>query len=99
VTLDRALELLAEPKKGRRRSAPKVLRELGEHPDDGEPVRILDGRYGPYVKHGKTNASLPKGLPPESVDMKRAMELIAEREARGPAKRKRSGRSGGKKKG
>ncbi|MEJ2482489.1 MAG: type I DNA topoisomerase [Gemmatimonadota bacterium] len=99
VTLDRALELLAEPKKGRRRSAPKVLRELGEHPADGEPVRILDGRYGPYVKHGKTNASLPKDLPPESVDMERAVELIAEREARGPAKRKRTGRSRRTKKG
>jgi DNA topoisomerase-1 len=99
VSLDRALALLAEPKKGRRRSAPKVLRELGEHPADGEAVRILDGRYGPYVKHGKTNASLPKDLPPESVDMERALELIAEREARGPAKRKRSGRSGRKQKG
>ncbi|MCL7957422.1 MAG: type I DNA topoisomerase [marine benthic group bacterium] len=99
VTLDRALELLAEPKKGRRRAAPKVLRELGEHPADGEPVRILDGRYGPYVKHGKTNASLPKDLPPEQVDMERAVELIAERQARGPAKRKGSGRGGRKKKG
>jgi DNA topoisomerase-1 len=99
VGLERALELLAEPKWGRRRGAPKVLRELGEHPDDGQPVQILDGRYGPYVKHGKTNASLPKDLAPEQVDMDRAKALIAERAARGPAKKKGARRGGTRKKG
>ena len=99
VGLERALELLAEPKRGRRSAAPKVLRDLGAHPGDGEPVQILDGRYGPYVKHGKTNASLPKGVPPEEVDMDRAVALIAERVARGPAKKRKSRRSGTRKKG
>jgi DNA topoisomerase-1 len=99
VGLERALELLAEPKRGRRRSAPKVLRELGEHPDDGEPVQILDGRYGPYVKHGKTNASLPKDLAPDQVDMDRAVALIAERVARGPVKKRKSRGSATRKKG
>ena len=99
VGLERALELLAEPKRGRRRSAPKVLRELGEHPNDGEPVQILDGRYGPYVKHGKTNASLPKDLAPDQVDMDRAVALIAERVARGPVKKRKSRGSATRKKG
>jgi DNA topoisomerase-1 len=99
VGLDRALELLNQPKFSRKRSAPKVLRELGEHPEDGEPVRILDGRYGPYIKHNKTNASLPKDLAPDELDMNRAVELIAERVARGPAKKRGSRRGGSKKKG
>jgi DNA topoisomerase-1 len=73
--------------------------ELGEHPADGEPVRILDGRYGPYVKHGKTNASLPQDLAPDQVDMDRAVALIAERVARGPAKKRKSRRGGARKKG
>ena len=99
VGLERALELLAEPKRGRRRGAPKVLRDLGGHPADGEPVQILDGRYGPYVKHGKTNASLPKGVLPEEVDMDRAVAMIAERVARAPAKKRKSRRAGTRKKG
>lgn len=98
VQLDRALELLAQPKAGRKRSAPKILRDLGPHPEDGEPMQILDGRYGPYVKHGKTNASLPKDLAPDQVDMARAVELIAARVARGPAKKRGTRRGGSKKK-
>ncbi|MCK5490132.1 MAG: DNA topoisomerase I, partial [Gemmatimonadetes bacterium] len=64
VTLDRALELLSQPKGGRRRTGAKPLRELGAHPHDGQPVNLLDGRYGPYVKYGKLNASLPKDMSP-----------------------------------
>jgi len=96
VKLDRALELLSQQKGGRRRAAPKVLRELGPHPEDGEPMQILDGRYGPYVKHGKTNASLPKDMAPEQLDMAGAVELVAARVARGGGGRKRAGNKSGR---
>ena len=93
VSLRRALELLAEPKRsGRRRSNSKPLRELGVHPDDGKPVAIYDGPYGPYVKHEKTNASVPKGSEVDTLSLDTALELLAKKKAR-PArsKRKRSG--------
>ncbi len=96
IGLDRALELLAKPKAGRRRSAPKVLRALGEHPSDGAPVELLDGRYGPYVRHGKTNASLPKGETPEDVTLERALELLAARRSRGGGRSGGKGRGGGR---
>jgi DNA topoisomerase-1 len=94
VGMERALELLSQPKRGRRRSAPRLLRELGEHPDDGSPIQILEGRYGPYVKHGKTNASLPKDLSAEEVTLERAQELLAARKARGGSKGRRRGSRG-----
>ena len=84
VTLDRALELLSQPKGGRRRTAAKPLRELGAHPHDGQPVNLLDGRYGPYVKYGKLNASLPKDMSPDDITLDQALELLAARAARGP---------------
>jgi DNA topoisomerase-1 len=87
VTLERALALLAQPKGGRRRTAAKPLREVGAHPDDGKPVQLLDGRYGPYVKHGKLNASLPKGMSPDDITLDQALELLAARAARGPSPR------------
>jgi len=99
VDLERALELLAQPKGGRRRAAPKVLRDLGPHPEDGEPMQILDGRYGPYVRHGKTNASLPKDMAPESIDVAGAVDLIAARVARGGGRKGTGRRRGGPKKG
>jgi DNA topoisomerase I len=81
VTLERARELLAQPKKSmrRQRAAPKELKALGAHPESGEPVRVLDGRYGPYVTDGTTNASLPKGLAPDALTMAQAQELLAAR--------------------
>ncbi|MFQ5745598.1 MAG: type I DNA topoisomerase [Gemmatimonadota bacterium] len=94
VTLDRALALLAQPKKGRRRTAVKPVRELGRHPADDEPVRVFEGRYGPYVKHGTINASLPKGLSIPEVTLEQAVELIEARRARGAGGRGRKGRSG-----
>jgi DNA topoisomerase-1 len=77
ITLERALELLAEPKKGRGAGKSKTpLRELGTHPEDNEPVNIYNGPYGPYVKHGKTNASLPEGESVENITMEKAVELL-----------------------
>lgn len=78
ITLERALELLAEPKKGRRGEAKSkaALRELGLHPEDKEPVNIYNGPYGPYVKHGKTNASLPEGESVEDITLESALKLL-----------------------
>jgi len=77
ITLDRALEMLAEPKAGRgSRGAAKPIRELGAHPEDGEPVNIYDGPYGPYIKHGKVNASLPEGETVEAIAMTTAVEAL-----------------------
>lgn len=91
ITLDRAKALLAQEKKSirRHRAAAKELRVVGEHPDRKVPVRILDGRYGPYVTDGTTNASLPKGTAPEALTMDEAVGLLAAREgaARGPRRR------------
>lgn len=75
VTLERALELLAEPKGTRGRSS-TPLRELGAHPADGEPVNVYKGPYGIYVKHGKVNATLPEEETVESITMEKALELI-----------------------
>ncbi len=100
ITLDRAKELLAQPKKSMRRprAAPKELKALGKHPDSGEAVRILDGRYGPYVTDGTTNASVPKGTTVESVTMASALELLAAREGTGKGPRRaKGGRSSGRK--
>ncbi len=78
ITLERALELLSEPKKGRGASKSKPpLRELGVHPKDNEPVNIYDGPYGAYVKHGKTNASLPEGQTVEDITLETALDVLA----------------------
>ena len=80
IELARALELLAEPKKGRsstRSKSKAPLREMGAHPADGEPVNIYDGPYGAYIKHGKTNVSVPEGESVESLTLDKAVELLA----------------------
>jgi DNA topoisomerase-1 len=96
VDLARAVHLLSQPKGGRgQRAAVEPLRTLGAHPRDGEPVNLFAGRYGPYVKHGSVNASLPKGVEPESFTLEQAIPLLAEREAAGPpAKKGARGRGG-----
>jgi DNA topoisomerase-1 len=96
VDLARAVHLLSQPKGGRgQRAAVEPLRTLGAHPRDGEPVNLFAGRYGPYVKHGSVNASLPKGVEPESFTLEQAVPLLAEREAAGPpAKKGARGRGG-----
>src|SRR5262249_894994 len=84
VGLSRDLELLHEPKAqrfGRARTPVKPLRELGAHPDDAKPVVVMTGRYGPYVKHGTINATLPRDTSPEAVTLEHALELIAAKAA------------------
>jgi DNA topoisomerase-1 len=87
VTLERALELLAQPKDGRGRSSSRPLRELGVHPADQKPVNVYQGPYGYYVKHGKVNAGLPEGMTPETVTLDQAVELLT---ARSQAPRKKT---------
>ncbi|MBD2136822.1 type I DNA topoisomerase [Anabaena sp. FACHB-1237] len=80
ISLERALELLAEPKKGRSTTKSKTkaaLRELGKHPDDDGDVNIYDGPYGPYIKHGKTNVSIPEGETVEGITFTKALELLS----------------------
>ncbi len=89
VTLDRALELLAAPKKSRRRTMTRaVLRSLGAAPG-GPEVKLMDGRYGPYVTDGTTNASLPKAADPAAFTLAEAIDLLNARAAAGPSVRKR----------
>lgn len=92
VTLDEAKELFAQPKYGKRtRGAAKPpLRELGEDPESGKPVVIKDGFYGAYITDGVTNRTLPKQYTPESIEPQVAFELLAQKRAAGPVKRKRA---------
>lgn len=91
IELEEALKILAEPKKGRGRGRQKtVLKEIGEVEGAEGPVQVLDGRYGPYVTDGKTNASLPRGADPEAVTVEKAKELLDAR--RNAPKKKRARR-------
>ncbi|HET9656914.1 MAG TPA: type I DNA topoisomerase [Kineosporiaceae bacterium] len=91
VTLDEALALYAQPKtRGRRAAAP--LRELGTDPESGGPIAVKDGRFGPYVTDGTTNATLRKGDSVEAITLERAVELLAEKRAQGPSTGRRGGR-------
>ncbi|MCA9043195.1 MAG: type I DNA topoisomerase [Planctomycetaceae bacterium] len=94
VTLDRAVELLAQAK-GRPVLTP--LRELGEHPTEGGMVAIFDGKYGPYVKHEKVNATVPKDFTPETVSMEDAVKWLNERAAKMGVKKKAAKKSTTKK--
>ncbi|UWQ29607.1 type I DNA topoisomerase [Leisingera sp. M523] len=102
IGMNRAVELLAEKRAnpGRRgsRAAAKPLKELGDHPDSGGAINIMDGRYGPYVKWEKVNATLPKDVEPKDVTMEMAMELIAEKSAKGGKKKAAAKQPAAKKK-
>jgi DNA topoisomerase-1 len=91
VTLDEARELFAQPKtRGRTaRAGAAPLRELGEDTATGKPILLKEGRFGPYVTDGETNASLRKGDAVESITSQRAIELLAERRATAPAPRRK----------
>jgi DNA topoisomerase I len=90
ITLDEALELLRQPKQRGRRgggASAKPVREIGPDPETGKPITLREGRFGPYVTDGETNASLRKTDDPESLTLERAVELLVERRAKGTAKR------------
>ena len=93
VGINRAVALIAEKMAGGRsrfaRAKATVLKDLGEHPDGGK-IEVLDGRYGPYVKHGKVNATVPKGKEPSELTVEEAVKLLAERQSKAPAKKPRS---------
>ena len=91
ISLDDALALLATPRQrrgGRQPAAP--LKEVGDDPVSGKAITVKSGRFGPYVTDGETNASLRSGDDPEEITLDRAIELLADRRARGPAKKKRA---------
>jgi len=87
VGANRAITLLAEAKEKSGRRTSSALREF-EHPEGGA-IKVMSGRYGPYVTHNKVNATLPKGVTPEEVTVEQAVELLAQKAASGkPAKKK-----------
>jgi DNA topoisomerase I len=91
------LALFAQPKT-RTRNARGPLRQLGNDPDTGQPMVVKDGRFGPYVTDGTTNASLRRGDDVEGLTDERAAELLAERRAAGPSTRKRAAKKSATKK-
>jgi DNA topoisomerase I len=86
ITLEQALELLAQPKGRRRQTTVAALRELGTDPETQKPVVVKEGRFGPYVTDGEVNATIRGADTPEAITLERASELLAERRAKGPAK-------------
>ena len=92
IGINRAVAVLAEKAAGgsKKWSRPKatVLKDLGEHPDGGGKIEVLSGRYGPYVKHGSVNATVPKGKEPATLTVPEAVELLAARAAQGGGKKK-----------
>ena len=89
IDLARAVEILASPKKFVRRqaAAPAAMAELGKHPASGATIKVLSGRFGPYVTDGTTNATLPKAAKPEALTLEEALRLLEEKAAKGPSKK------------
>ncbi|MDT0266907.1 type I DNA topoisomerase [Streptomyces sp. DSM 44915] len=87
ITLEQALAIYAQPKQRGRAAAKPPLKELGEDPTNGRPVVVKDGRFGPYVTDGETNATLRRDDDPETITPERGYELLAERRAKGPTKK------------
>jgi DNA topoisomerase-1 len=86
IGMNRAVEVLAN-KYSKARVAAEPIKDLGEHPDGG-PMTVMPGRYGPYIKWGKINATVPKEVEPADVSVEQAIELLAERAAKTGAKKK-----------
>ncbi|HZO16300.1 MAG TPA: type I DNA topoisomerase [Polyangiaceae bacterium] len=100
IGVDAALHLLAQPKQRRQRAAPEPIRELGADPVSGQTIRLLMGRYGPYVTDGETNASLRTGDTPDGITPERAHELLQLRRERvGDKRPRRAGKKAASKKG
>ena len=99
IGLNRAVAVLAEKRAGGgrpARGAAQALKELGAHPATGEPIRVLAGRFGPYVASGGVNANVPKGSDPQDVTLEQAVALLAERAAKGPSKGRRGAKPAGR---
>lgn len=88
LTLEQALEIYAQPKTRRGRTAKPPLKELGTDPNSGKPVVIKDGRFGPYITDGTTNVTVPRASTVEDIDPDQAYTLLAEKRAKGPAKKR-----------
>ena len=88
IDLAGALELFAQPKYGARRAS-SAIKEFDADPESGKPIKVKDGRFGPYVTDGETNATIPRGEVPEEIDFERAVELLAIKRAKGPVVRKK----------
>lgn len=88
VTLEEALAIYAQPKRGRGQTAAPPLRELGTDPTSGKPIVVKEGRFGAYVTDGETNRTLPRDVTPETITPEQAVELLAEKRAAGPAKKR-----------
>jgi len=93
VGVNRAVDLIATKRAGKRGGESAALKELGPHPVDGQTIRVLSGRYGPYIKHGSTNANVPRGADPLSVTLEQAVALIAERAAKPSGGKKKPARA------
>ena len=94
VTLEQALEIFAQPKRRRGQAAARgPLRELGQDPATDKPVVIKDGRFGPYITDGQTNVTVPRSEDPATITAERAFELLAEKRAKGPAKKRTTGKT------
>ncbi|WP_261165993.1 type I DNA topoisomerase [Microbacterium sp. Marseille-Q6965] len=87
ITLEQALEIYKQPKYGARRAA-SALKEFEADPVSGKPIRVRDGRFGPYVTDGETNATIPRGESVDDITFERAVQLIADKRAKGPAKKR-----------
>jgi DNA topoisomerase-1 len=100
IGLNRAVALLADKRAGGgrpQRGQAAALAELGAHPEDGKPIRVLSGRFGPYIKHGDTNANVPKGADPAALTLEEAIALIADRVAKGGGGKKPAKKAAAKK--
>ncbi len=89
VTLDEAVAIYAQPKRGRGRPVAPPLKELGTDPATESPIVIKDGRFGPYITDGTTNVTVPRGETVEEITHERAVELLADKRAKGPAKKRK----------
>lgn len=98
VTLEQALEIFAQPKRRRGQAAARgPLRELGQDPATEKPVVIKDGRFGPYITDGQTNVTVPRSEDPAAISAERAFELLADKRAKGPAKKRTTRKTTAKK--
>src|SRR5205823_13642514 len=97
TTLDDAEALFAQPKRGRGRQQKPPIAELGANPDNGAMVRVLEGRYGPYVTDGTVNATVPRGLDPAAVSLDEAVGLLRAKAEQGPTKARKATKKAAKK--